>query len=211
MNYGRVSDIVREEIRSDYVPNACILAARVATLALREFGVQAEAVAVELDAFSPAYMRMVEYGRSLGRELTQEEVGRFAAEGAWRMSVTAEPARPGVLDHRSPNGYQGHVVVIAEDRRWLLDPTLAQINRPQKGLVVEPPFVHRIMPDDWNDGHLGVRTGTGVVVAYRLTPGRRDFTKAPDWRSRREPARRATFERVLGRIVQRIEKEARSE
>lgn len=209
MNYERVADIVREEIRADYVPNACILAARVATLALREFGVQAEAVAAELDAFSPAYVRMVEYGRSLGRELTEEEVGRFAAEGAWRMSVTAEPARPGVLDHRSPNGYQGHVVVIAEDRRWLLDPTLDQVNRPQKGLVVEPPFAYRIMPDDWEG--LVVRNEAGVVVAYRLTPGRRDFTKAPDWRSRREPTRRATFERVLGRIAQRIEKEARSE
>ena len=44
-------------------------------------------------------------------------------------------------------------------------------------------------------------------VAYRLIPGRRDFTKAPDWKPR-EPRRRATFDRVLGRIVERIEEEA---
>jgi hypothetical protein len=207
MNYEQVAEIVREEISDDYVPNACILAARVTTLALREFGVQTEAMAAMLDAFSPAYMRMRDYAEQLGRELTDEEVGRFAAQGAWHVEVNSEPARPGVLDRRDASGYHGHVVALADDRRWLLDPTLGQVNRPHKGLVVEPPFAYRLAPDDWEDRMIVVEAQGGAVVTYRLIAGRKDFSKAPDWRA--PGPRKPVMERVLGRVIERIAEEAR--
>lgn len=203
INYEKVADIVREEIRAGYVPNACILAARMTTLALREFGVEAEAMACTLDVLSPAYVRLVDYAQQLGHELTAEEMAPFVADGAWRVELNFGPVTPGMVNRRG-SGYNGHVVALAEERTWLLDPTLEQVNRPKKGLIVEPPYAYPISSEE---REITMRATNGTLLRYVLIPGRKDFARAPDWIPR-EPRRKALFDRTLGRIIDRVEKEA---
>lgn len=203
MNYERLADIVREEIQTDYVPNACILAARLTTVALRRFGIMAEPMAVELEAFSPAYVEMLHHAHDLRRELTHDEVGEFAARGAWRVSVvTQEEAPEGVVDNRD-GGYRGHVIILAEDRHWLIDPTLPQVARPGKGLAIEPPYAWEI---DYEkvcaDGGLVLAHANGTHIIYTFQPDRRDFRRAPDWRL---PGFRAEmFDDALHRVINRV-------
>lgn len=203
MNFALLSDIVREEMRFEYVPNACIAAARITTLTLRRFGVPCQAVACELDAFSPAYVRMVNDTRRSGRDPSDADVARYAAEGAWRVSATSDPAHPGMLDRRDEHGYHAHVVTLAEDHHWLVDPTLGQVDRPDKDLVVERPYAFELTPEDWSERLLGIAMDNGTMLAYRFLPGRRDFVKAPDWRA--AGARLAAMTRVIDRVTQRIE------
>lgn len=207
MNYELLSDIVREELAPGYRPNACIVAARVTGLVLARLGIDSQAIACELDAFSPAYVQMMHASMALDRQPDAAEIADWAERGAWRVSASFSPPHPGMVNHRTENGYFGHVVTLADERRWLIDPTIAQVDRPQKGLVVKPPYAFALAPEDYAGRFLAVETAAGTVLAYRLLPGRRDFTRTPDWRA--PGPRKAAMRCVIDRVTRRIEQAER--
>lgn len=206
IDYERVAEVVREAIFAHYIPNSCIAAARVTTRALRHFGIHSEAMACELEAYSPAWIAMAEHAAEVGRQLTAEEVKPFQKAGAWRVQLKFGKAEDGVVDNRRPHmvaGYHGHVVTLVEGRTRIVDPTLAQVDRPEKHLVVTPPFTCEIDYEQARTGrHVEVRNGSALL--YKLLPGRRDFVKAPDWRTP-GAERTRTMGIVLARVITQLQ------
>lgn len=207
MDYGKVADIAREQLAEvGYPVNSCILAARLVTIALGRLGVQAEAMACTLDVFSPAYIELMQLVKARGGDTpTAEEFAEYHARGAWRLSVINGPAPEGVEDNRR-GGYNGHVVILAERRNVMLDPTLPQVNRSHKGIEIEPPYAWEI---DWREvsqSGLVMASSTGAHMIYRFEPKRRDFVLAQDWRA--DDFRRAHQQRDVAVITERIREEA---
>ena len=106
----------------------CIGTSRTAILALREVGLRADALPVQLAAYSPAYVAMMEEAHERHRQPTSAEVLDWQQQGAW--AVVIGPANLAPLQVGS-GGYNGHVVVAVE-RRWVIDLTLGQASRPEK-------------------------------------------------------------------------------
>jgi hypothetical protein len=200
VDYAVLADVVREEIlRAGYIDNSCILAARMAGIVLRQLGVSGvEAMACEVDVFSPSYVAMRKVAWELDRELTEAEADEFVAAGAWRVMLSfSEPAEGFVNNRAGRRGYNGHVVTLI-DRAQMIDPTLPQVNRPERQLLVEPPFAWAIDYDAARTrGHV-MTAANGTICVHRLVPGRKDFTRAPDWRLV------PTADETIGRIMDRL-------
>lgn len=200
VDYAALADVVREEIlRAGYIANSCILAARMTGIVLRQLGVSGvEAMACEVDAFSPAYVAMRKVAYELDRELTEAEADEFVAAGAWRTMLSFSEPPGGFVNNRlGRKGYNGHVVTLI-DRAQMIDPMLAQVNRPAKQLLVEPPFAWTIDYDEARTrGHV-TTAANGTICVHRLVPGRKDFTSAPDWKLV------PTADETIGRIMDRL-------
>lgn len=201
--YRTIASVVAEEIEAAGIRrSSCILAARLTGIALRALGfASVEAMACELNAYSPAYVAMLVAVDGLGRPLAEDELDAFIAAGAWRVMLEFGPAPEGVLDRRHAErpGYEGHVVTLV-GRAVLIDPTLAQANRPAKELLLDPALTAvEIDYDAARTEGAYHKSENGTMLRRTLIPGRKDFTRAPDWRLRAEIAP------VLGEVFARLE------
>jgi hypothetical protein len=131
--------------------NSCILAAATAMDILRERGQQADVMRVEAAVFPG------------GSCESATVLGRRRRNGS----------------KADPDLWSGHLVTIVEDR-WLLDPTITQVERGRC-----PPLVIEL-PTWWLKGGkpiwvdiIGTVNG---MVRYTALPGRGGFKNAPDFR-----------------------------
>src|SRR5262249_29776146 len=112
-----------------YRPDSCIAAARVLVDVFDRLHVRCRPLSVVVDVFHPA---MVARAALEGGRLpeTTEEYQRWVAEsGCWWLTLGMGEPRPG--------RWAGHVAVVAWDA-VLLDLTLPQASRPQRGIELAP-------------------------------------------------------------------------
>ena len=142
----------------------CVLACRVATDVLRPMGLRAKPVTVGVRAMNDAYARAIEEDRPPSAE-----------EGAWTVDIGIGPPAEG-------DGLDAHVVLLVQDR-YLLDLTIDQADRPQKGIHTAPYWLE--LTGDMKADFMGrglhlEREGTHLV--YVRSPklhGR--VMRSPDW------------------------------
>jgi hypothetical protein len=76
-------------------------------------------------------------------------------------------------------GYDAHVVTVVE-RRFLLDLTLDQANRPQHSIELRPGYF--LLPDGFLAGDEGApMVLNGTYIRYTAVPDDRGFLTTPDW------------------------------
>ncbi|MGN6242314.1 MAG: hypothetical protein ACTHQ3_01400 [Motilibacteraceae bacterium] len=152
----RTFDDLRREVGLPI--NCCILASYTIQGALERLGYRSEVCAVDLNAANPAAHRYAMSG-CIGPQPSDA----FTVGTAGTDSVIEDQ-------------WDGHAVVLASartdgrSRRWLLDPTLPQISRPEKNLHLMPlitqatgGFLAAAEPQIATDGQ-------GTVVAYIRRP-----------------------------------------
>jgi hypothetical protein len=177
-----IEGVMRE---AGFQASASIAAARVTTVALDRLGVSgAVAVACQLDAVTPATLEMLQSACTRGiplDELSKAEQEEWERRGAVWVSL---------IDQTPGRSYSGHVVTVLDDG-WLLDPTLAQASRPDRGMPLGP-SAFRL--DDLA-GPISIRLDSGATLMYRLDRAHRGFRAAPAWRD--VPRLQATVSRVV--------------
>lgn len=190
LDIEEVPVVVEQVMREDgFQPNACIAAARITTIALTRLGVPgARAVACQFDAVTPATLEMLESASARGigpHEFSDTEKDEWSRRGAvWVSLVDESPGR----------GYSGHVVTLLGDD-WLIDPTLTQASRPERGMPLGPIAIR--LEGDPSDA-VSVQLRSGATILYQLDPARTDFRAAPDWRE--VPRMSGTINRVVQRL-----------
>ena len=96
---------------------------------------------------------------------------------------------------RAPKRWDGHLVAMVEDR-WLIDASLDQFSRPQKGIVTTPLVIDAVDWDDRTKMHVW-RRGDGIVIGYQLMPNPGAWRSSPDWRGERH-------QRIIGGVIRQI-------
>jgi hypothetical protein len=143
----------------------CIAHTRLATIVARQAGIRAEPLACKLVILNDqAFVRAQE----LGRELAADDY----EDGMWSLGI-------GYGQDPEQKGYDGHVVTVIE-RRWVLDLTLDQADRPQHNIHLRPGWF--ALPERFLSGEEGA-TGIldGTFLRYTAMPDDRGFLTVPDW------------------------------
>jgi len=143
----------------------CILHTRIATLLARKAGVRARPLTCALTVANAEWLALA------------EELDRMPDVEEWRGGEWAL----GIGQGKAPGqkGYDGHVVVVVEDR-WVLDLTLDQANRPQHGIEVRPGYF-RVERDWLRGGRRIAFRRNGAFIQYEARPEDRGFLAVPDW------------------------------
>lgn len=167
----------------------CIGASRLAGLALARIGIKATATPCATFATTEAYRdalrenldvsdqavaaALIERGGFCMHVGPVEPASALRGTDAWTTRPLAKaPGRP----------YDGHVVLNVE-RRWLLDLTAGQMNRPDRGLLVPPTLRLDVQP--WASGrHTRAWTDleAGGLLEYRRT-GDASYLQGSAWTS----------------------------
>lgn len=158
---------LRDNIRTVFLPNTCVLHTRLGLDVLRYFGIHAQAEPVAVSAFTAdAYAAF-----QTGEDLTN--VG-------YSVGVYGD----GNTD-RAPNGrlmWDGHLVLHVAHGPRLVDLTADQLHRPQHGLVVNAPIITPIFdPAAWDrTGAMTLTSPDGTVVLYQRMDNAA-WRRAADW------------------------------
>lgn len=128
------TQLARPTMRRFMTRASCIGAARTTLETMRVFGLEARALPVMFLFQVPARG----YGRICG--VPEEERRELVARSPGYRDVIPE----------GPGGWNGHLVVLVENR-WLLDPSIDQVEEPEFGVYV-PPMVFTVdtIDNPWN-------------------------------------------------------------
>lgn len=167
----------------------CIGASRLAALALARLGIKATATPCATLATTSAYRDALRQDLDATNEADAKrlvEAGAFcmhvgpADRGSVLRGTEAWTTKP--LERAPGRPYDGHVVLNVE-RRWLLDLTAGQMNRPERGLHVPPTVRLDVQP--WASGRhtrAWLDLEAGGLLEYRRT-GDASYLRGSAWTS----------------------------
>lgn len=162
-----------------YGRDSCIAACRIGALSLHHFNVQARVIGVSYIILNAAY-------------ITQVNETKHVPEDASELRDDAHSLAIGVDWNDTDN--MGHFA-LACGPRLLVDLTIDQVSRPDRGLVFDQPLVAS-MPAGWQSSDERHWTHTEAYsFAARAEPQNKNFVRSRDWtlRSRYEPFVRAVI------------------
>lgn len=197
-----LADVLPEMFAAiDLRPDSCILATRIGTLVARELGVQAGALPVRVAAMNASYAEMMnEWSESEEHHddpyLPEDQRAAWSERGAWCVMLGfGEP-----LGAQRP-GYDGHVV-LSVARRYMVDLTIGQARREEKGILVEPFVMECPEFVRGEKRNVALTAPEGGTVVY-WHHDRRAYLNASDWRDVRK------VDRFTRRLTARVRKELR--
>lgn len=158
--------------------DSCIAACRIGSLALHEFNVQARVIGVAYIVLNAAYVKQV------GEDKNVPESAEELRGDSHSLAIG--------LDWNDEDNI-GHFA-LACGPRLLVDLSIDQISRPQRGFVFDQPLVAN-MPARWQSTRERVWTHTDAYsFAINAEPENKNFLRSRDWmtRSRYQPFVRAT-------------------
>lgn len=157
--------ILRRYFRVD----SCIGSVNVALKVMNRFGIKAVPRATRTFLFNAA---MVEEMGRRGPDAAAQPMSSYPPE-CWSVGL-------GHLDEKTePGKWNGHLIAIVADS-VLLDPSLDQAARPERGLDVTG--FAAPLPEDWRTTPtLELRNDDGMQLLYQLTPQDLSYRFTPDW------------------------------
>jgi hypothetical protein len=172
----RIGDVVRPAMLTRFRPDCCVATARALTRTFERVGVAAEPVPVTVAVFSPGFFD------ALKREGAPKWGDRTAVvEWCNRTGVYSVGAGPGAVP--GLNGFNGHVVVRVPRLSIILDGSIDQMNRPERGIVLPPAFALRLgrrEAEFVRREPVSVPLGACYVCYQRIDDF--SFQNGPDWR-----------------------------
>jgi hypothetical protein len=142
----------------DIRPDVCVGATRIACLALAEVGIKASPLTTRVDAMSPRYRQAVERGELEAAKGDSHLLHRIGAEGGWTVVI----------------GHPDNV-----ERRWVLDLTIQQANRPAKNMIFEPHHF-AVTPGFMGGAPTIMVNERGCALVY-VRIENNTYAVAPDW------------------------------
>jgi hypothetical protein len=161
----------------DIRPDVCVGATRIACLALAEVGIKASPLTTRVDAMSPRYRQAVERGELEAAKGDSHLLHRIGAEGGWTV-VIGHPDNEERLRPDGSRGFNGHLVALVE-RRWVLDLTIQQANRPAKNMIFEPHHF-AVTPGFMGGAPTIMVNERGCALVY-VRIENNTYAVAPDW------------------------------
>ena len=172
--------------------DSCINSTRVLLEVFRTLGLEAAPFAVRTRIFSKAFVdRAAREGRFPS---TQEETHEWTSQpGVWSVGIGYFHAG------MPPDAWLGHLVLRAGPH--LLDATISQASRPEKGIELPQMLVVENVPEDFWRGLLNITTvgADGCVVQYEPQPRYNGYMTTPGW-SFRGGIEAAAHRQIMGRI-----------
>lgn len=163
--------ITGEEVL-EFAKDTCIRSTAITVDVFRHFGVPATPFPVAMDVFNAKFMALVErHGRF---PTTPEELRHWTDDlGGWSVGVGRGSGDPG--------SWAGHLTAVV-DRRFLIDPTADQADRPQHKIKLPDILVVRVS-EPFLSGEMGVMRGNvgPCMVMYDAQPMNYGFTTSKDW------------------------------
>lgn len=158
-------------------PDSCVLATRATCLALAAVGVRASAFPTRLDVFSPSWIEQMRAGWDPRQPADPDRQRELAERGVWTVAI-GDPQGEGRPRPDGRPGYNAHLLCLV-DGRWLVDMTLHQAARPQKGIDVQPHLfaADRELLRGERPQQMLMR---GSLVQYRRLAAPQ-FTRSVDW------------------------------
>ena len=153
---------------------SCISSTRLAVEYLRGRNIKAEPLTVRAHVLSPAMVEKInQYG---GLPEDKATIDRWYEESdqVWGigLGMSEIPAEAG--------NWPGHLVALVENK-YLLDLSIDQASRPERGLLLEPFFIE--VPSDFlQGGGISVAATSGAELHYWARPADKSFLQAGDWR-----------------------------
>lgn len=184
-----LAELAPEEIRRELPGrrDVCVLATRVGYDVLSYFGVESAPVVVRALAFNPPAVAWV---NERGPNVSDEQLEEYNATGAWVVAIDEE-------DHEIPGRFPGHLVLRVPSERALVDLSIDQFARPERGIIMPKSAIFDA-PDDFfsDDGAAtyGLEGGGRLAYFYRQR-GTKDFRSGADWK-RKNP--------ISGRVIRRL-------
>jgi len=127
-------DFYLREVAPVVVPNACILASRIITVALAKYNVQCWATQVDAVCWNNEGFRL------------RNDLNAFrSTPTAWSVGVMSEPSNQWVRNELESGSnpfdrkFYGHLIV--ETPNHFVDFTASQFDRPEKGIVTGSPLI----------------------------------------------------------------------
>lgn len=183
-------EMARPMILRRFRPSSCIASTRVAIDVLARFGMPAEPLPVTVYICNEIFARHVE---RVGQPATEEEARRlFEVDGGHTILIGDRP-------DADTQGYPGHLVCLLRPD-LMIDLSIDQATRPQKGIVLRPFAVP--VTADFVDGRSARVVGqNGCVLRYQRHP-HRGFKNSGDWRDASRTA--PIVDEIARKIRQRL-------
>lgn len=173
-------DYGRQRILREWMPDSCIASTAIALDVLEYFSIPARPLPVVVSIFNPEAVQMLDKGIT--------DMNEWNKVGAWSVGVG--------MGERAfrPDRWSGHLVALV-DETILLDLSLDQASRTEKGIILTP--TKAPMPDDFFTGSPLVGELNGCTVIYKYKANE-EFRNAPDWKEKRR--RRTAVYDIIGHI-----------
>jgi hypothetical protein len=171
-------------LRSGAIKQSCIASAKITTEVLRSLGIAARPMCASVMAATKPFMDRLERGEKPVPENTEPW---WEEDRSYSIGVMYDP-------EPNPGSFTGHMIVLAgAGHRWLVDPSIDQISRPQRDLAIEPVMVdlHQEQRFDQREFRLGrTQAITGwidedtdkqFIIVWSCFPADRSFRKLNDF------------------------------
>jgi len=185
----------RPIILESYAPNCCIASTAIALSVFRCFGIHAVPASVEMALVNrPLAARLLE--RSNDFPTREEVVAWEPIDGSWAMGLGFPPDSRAIGGAPTDSHWPGHLVTYVE-KRLLLDLTLGQATRPDRGMTYGP----SVFPLTTFSAtrYLSYEAGDSGIILLRWKPDDRSYEPTPDWRRDHGP--------IVKRLVKIVHKE----
>lgn len=174
--------------------DSCINTTRVLLEVFRALGIPAEACSVRVQLYTAGYIAMAEAKGRMPR--TREEM----MEWTDHPDVYSLGIGYGGIDV-DPKAWCGHLAIRIGD--GLLDATLDQADRPERGLILPSVLqLEEMPPEFWmGDTPVANKMSNGCVVRYEHVPRSNGYLASPAWAFRRNVEGRV-YDEILARMKQ---------
>lgn len=158
-------------IREDFAPDCCVAATKITIEVFTRLGFKAKPLPCRLDILNRQF---AELEGKLGRPPTIEEQ-KLAFERGDKLAALSIREVPAEKDK-----FTGHMVAIVE--QYMIDATILQAERPNKGIVFPEPVLVINAPRAFRRGReaYSFRTKEGILLVY-IASNNDKYMNSPDW------------------------------
>lgn len=183
-----IARLVRQEILKTYLPESCIATSRYLLQALLELGIDAKPAPLRLLVMNQPYV------------LNKLRLGRFPNQkelAAWSQFDNSCSIGIGFGENTAAEHWTGHLAVLVRiaDTLLLVDPSIDQVNRPDRFIQIECPLIAPVPSEFLHLPELGVIVEqNNCALLYISVPGNTGFLQTPAWN------RNFSTEKVLDQV-----------
>lgn len=186
-----MAPIVRGEILREFTPDCCVATCNILRTVFAHYHFDATPLAVKVIINNAQFVKAREAGERIPSGEDKDELHRWMDKrGAWSLGIVPESG-----DGKTRFG--GHLILRLQG--VLVDASIDQCNRPEKGIVLLPFLVMPARPDFLNGTASLAGKSHDVELIYTVLKGDHSWRSAPDWTDK------VRCRGAVNRILERLE------
>lgn len=163
--------MVRSILLNESARESCMVSAHAVAELYRRFGITSIPVVVQVTALNKAAHEAAQRGEAIG-------LNSAASSDAFVTQIKHDP------EQHSEDALQGHVALLVANR-YMVDPSIDQLARPARGIIIEPlimPFDEEVGFEDFLGGaKASVELPNGGALVYEPHPEDLAYLDFCDW------------------------------